>query len=61
MYSDIALKLKALALAVMINGLIMGGAAFLFNGQIHQGGSSSVLAHTLSHDATRGQVSVFRP
>ena len=61
MYTEFTLKLKALTLAVMINGLIMGGAAFLFDGQIHQRGSSSMLAHTLSHDATRGQVSVFRP
>jgi hypothetical protein len=61
MHTDIALKLKALTLAVMINGLIMGGAAFLFDGQIHQRGSSSVLAKTLTHDTARGQVSVFRP
>lgn len=61
MYTDIALKLKALTLAVMINGLIMGGAAFLFDGQLHQRSSSSMLAHSLSHDATRRQVSVFRP
>jgi hypothetical protein len=61
MYTDIALKLKALTLAVMINGLIMGGAAFLFDGQIHQHGSSSLLAKSLTHDSTRAQVSVFRP
>jgi hypothetical protein len=61
MYADIALKLKALTLAVMINGLIMGGAAYLFDGQIHQRGSSSMLAQTHGHDATRVQVSVFRP
>jgi hypothetical protein len=35
MYSEFTLKLKALTLAVMINGLIMGSAAFLFDGQIH--------------------------
>jgi hypothetical protein len=45
----------------MINGLIMGGAAFLFDGQIHQHGSSSLLAKSLTHDSTRAQVSVFRP
>jgi hypothetical protein len=61
MYTDIALKLKALTLAVMINGLIMGGAAFLFDGQIHQHSSGSTLARTLSHDSTRAQISVFRP
>ena len=62
MYTDIALKLKALTLAVMINGLIMGGAAYLFDGRIHQhSAGSSLLATTLSHDANRAQVSVFRP
>jgi hypothetical protein len=35
MYAEFTVKLKALALAVMINALLIGSAAFLFDGQIH--------------------------
>jgi hypothetical protein len=61
MYTSLSLKLKALTLAVMINGLIMGGAAFLFDGQIHQDRAGSLMARSAHLDASRVHVSVFRP
>lgn len=35
MKAEITKKFKALAVALMINGLGVGGVAYLFNGQIH--------------------------
>lgn len=35
MKAEITNKFKALALALMMNGLGVGGVAYLFNGQIH--------------------------
>ncbi len=61
MYTSLSLKLKALTLAVMINGLIMGGAAFLFDGQMHQNSAASLMARSAQLDASRVHVSVFRP
>ena len=61
MYTSLSLKLKALTLAVMINGLIMGGAAFLFDGQMHRDSASSLVARNARLDASRIHVSVFRP
>jgi hypothetical protein len=60
MYTELSLKLKALTLAVMINGLIMGSAAFLFDGQLHQERNAQV-ARSMHLDATRVHASVFRP
>jgi hypothetical protein len=36
MTTQISTKLAALAVALMMNSLIIGGVAYLFNGQRHQ-------------------------
>ena len=36
MTTQISTKLAALAVALMMNSLIIGGVAYLFNGQLHQ-------------------------
>jgi hypothetical protein len=36
MNTQISTKLAALAVALMMNSLIIGGVAYLFNGQLHQ-------------------------
>jgi hypothetical protein len=36
MNTQISTKFAALAAALMMNGLIIGGVAFLFNGPLHQ-------------------------
>jgi hypothetical protein len=60
MYTDLALKLKALTLAVMINGLIMGGAAFLFDGQLHSAGTDRFVDTATPH-AHMVHASFFQP
>jgi hypothetical protein len=60
MYTDLTLKLKALTMAVLINGLIMGGAAFLFDGQLHQGQTISFDGSHVPNIASV-HASVFRP
>ena len=49
MYTDLTLKLKALTLAVMINGLIMGGAAYLFDGQLHTTTAEQLASNAAAH------------
>jgi hypothetical protein len=39
-------KLAALAVALMMNGLLIGGVAYLFNDQAHQHTAVMSLAHT---------------
>jgi hypothetical protein len=46
MNTQISSKLAALAVALMMNSLIAGGVAYLFNGQIQQSATN-----TLSHGA----------
>jgi hypothetical protein len=46
MNTQISSKLAALAVALMMNSLIAGGVAYLFNGQIQQSATN-----TSSHDA----------
>jgi len=36
MNTQISSKLAALAVALVMNSLILGGVAYLFNGQLHQ-------------------------
>ncbi|MGB6307933.1 MAG: hypothetical protein WBF89_09085 [Steroidobacteraceae bacterium] len=36
MSTQISTKFAALAVALMMNGLIIGGVAYLFNGPLHQ-------------------------
>jgi hypothetical protein len=46
MNTQISTKLAALAVALMMNGLLMGGVAYVFNGQLHQHSAIISLAHT---------------
>jgi len=36
MTTQLSTKLAALAVALMVNGVMIGGVAYLFSGQIHQ-------------------------
>jgi len=60
MYTDLTLKLKALTLAVMINGLIMGGAAFLFDGRLHSATPDTFAGNAAPH-AHMVHASFFQP
>ena len=60
MYTDFTLKLKALTLAIMINGLIMGGAAFLFDGQIHAA-QPAAFASAAAAGISSVHAVIFRP
>jgi len=63
MNTELSLKLKALTLALMINVLILGGTAALFDGHMH-GASASLVAHTRdtgAAHAARATLAVFRP
>ena len=51
MTTKLSTKLAALAVALMVNGMMMGGVAYLFSGQLHQPSTSNaavmrVSAHT---------------
>jgi hypothetical protein len=46
MTTQISTKFAALAVALMMNGLIIGGVAYLFNGSLHQHTSLVSVAHT---------------
>jgi hypothetical protein len=46
MNTQISTKLAALAAALMMNSLLMGGVAYLFNGQLQQHTAIVALAHT---------------
>jgi hypothetical protein len=48
MNSQISTKLAALAAALMMNSLLMGGVAYLFNGHLQQHTAIVSLAHTLA-------------
>ena len=50
MNTQISTKLAALAVALMMNSLLIGGVAYLFNSQVHEAPAAS-LAH-----ATAAQV-----
>jgi hypothetical protein len=45
MNTQISTKLAALGVALMMNSLLIGGVAYLFNGPLHQAAVIS-LAHT---------------
>jgi hypothetical protein len=45
MTTQISTKLAALAVALMMNSLIIGGVAYLFNSQLQQHSTFSSLAH----------------
>jgi hypothetical protein len=44
MTTQLSSKLAALAIALMMNGLIIGAVAYLFDGQIHQRDTAVSLA-----------------
>ena len=46
MNTQISTKLAALAVALMMNSVIIGGVAYLFNSQLHQHASVPSLAQT---------------
>ena len=50
MSTSISTKLTALALALMFNGVIMGGVAYLFNAQLQHPAVAS-LASTVANTA----------
>jgi hypothetical protein len=51
MNTQISTKLAALAVALMMNSLLIGGVAYLFNGQLHQHATITSLAHTVAAPA----------
>ena len=54
MTTQISTKLAALAVALMMNTLIIGAVAYMFNSQLQQHATLSSLAHTAassSHEA----------
>jgi hypothetical protein len=46
MTTEISTKFAALAVALMMNGLIIGGVAYLFSAQLHQQTTAISLAHS---------------
>jgi hypothetical protein len=46
MNTQISTKLAALAVALMMNSLIIGGVAYLFNSQLHQHAAVTSLVQT---------------
>jgi hypothetical protein len=53
MTTQVSLKLAALAIALMMNGLIIGTVAYLFDGQIHRDAALSLASATppTAHEA----------
>jgi hypothetical protein len=51
MNTSISTKLTALALALMVNSVIMGSMAFLFNAQLQQPTAVTALASTAAASA----------
>jgi hypothetical protein len=41
MTTQLSTKLAALAVALMVNGMMMGGVAYLFSAQLHQPSTSN--------------------
>jgi hypothetical protein len=54
MNTQISTKLAALAVALMMNTLIIGGVGYLFNSQLHQHAAFTSVAHAAvsTSDAT---------
>jgi hypothetical protein len=48
MNTQISTKLAALAAALMMNSLLIGGVAYLFSGPLHQRASVMSLAHAVA-------------
>ena len=43
MTTQLSTKLAALAVALMVNGLIIGGVGYLFSAQLHQPAGATVI------------------
>ena len=52
MTTQLSTKLAALAVALMVNGMMMGGVAYLFSGQLHQPSTSNAAIMRASAHAT---------
>jgi hypothetical protein len=53
MTTQLSTKLAALAVALMVNGMMMGGVAYLFSAQLHQSSTSNAkLMGASVHTAT---------
>jgi hypothetical protein len=52
MNTQISNKLAALAVALMMNGLIIGGVAYMFNAQLHQHAAFISLAQSATPAST---------
>ena len=48
MNTQISTKLTALAVALMMNSLLIGGVAYLFNAPLHQHTAVMSVAHTVA-------------
>lgn len=61
MNTEITLKLKAFALALLMNGIVLGGTVVLFDAQMHRAVVGSMMSQAFG--AAPGQVvgRVFRP
>lgn len=51
MKTEISTKLAALGVALIMNSAIIGGVAYLFNSQLHQGAPVISLAQAAGHTA----------
>ena len=56
MNTQISTKLAALAVALMMNSLIIGGVAYLFNGQLHDHTALTSLAQSGGPSQANGTV-----
>jgi hypothetical protein len=52
MNTEIINKFKALAVALTMNGLVIGGVAYLFNGQVHDRAPAVSVAALVSATAS---------
>jgi hypothetical protein len=55
MNTEIINKFRALAIALTMNGLVVGGVAYLFNGQIHDRASTVSVAALVSPTTPTGR------
>jgi uncharacterized membrane protein affecting hemolysin expression len=55
MNTQISTKLAALAVALMMNSVIIGGVAYLFNAQVHQHAGVPSLAQTAAKQTAAKQ------
>lgn len=61
MNTEITLKLKAFALALLMNGVVLGGTAALFDGQMHRAVAGSMMSHAFGTAPAQVVGRVFRP